>query len=141
MALSEQLTRLATRAKKTEDRYNAAKAKAKVNLEQEVKEARESAQAQADVLDTAIDQGKDTVSSWWANVQRSWSEQMAAMHKDIDDKRTAHDVKTALRHADSADEDAAFAIELAYGAVVEAEYAVLDAALARVQADELAAAQ
>jgi len=81
------------------------------------------------------------VSSWWTNVQRSWNEQMGAMHKDIDEKRAAHDVKTAQRHADSAEEDAAIAIELAYGAVVEAEYAVLDAALARVQADEMAAAE
>ena len=141
MALSEQLTRLAARAKKTEDRYEAAKTKANVNLEQEVKEARESAQAQAEALDTGVDQGKDKVSSWWTNVQRSWNEQMAAMHKDIDEKRTAHDVKTVQRHADSAEEDAEFAIELAYGAVVEAEYAVLDAALARMQADEMAAAE
>jgi len=141
MALSEQLTRLADRAKETEDRYAAAQAKAKVNLEQDVKEARESAQEQADALDTAIDQGKDKVSAWWTNVQRSWNEQMADMHRDIDEKRATHDLKAAQRRADSAEEDAGFAVELAYGAVVEAEYAVLDAALARVQADELAAAQ
>jgi hypothetical protein len=50
MALSDQLTKLAARAKEVEDRAAAAKAEAKADLEREVKNARESAQAQADAL-------------------------------------------------------------------------------------------
>jgi hypothetical protein len=41
--------------------------------------------------------------------------------------------------ADIAEDDAVFAIDYAYAAIEEAEYAVLDASLARVEADELAA--
>ena len=40
-------------------------------------------------------------------------------------------------NADIAEDDAAFAVEFAYGAIEEAEYEVLNAALARMEADEL----
>ena len=50
MTLSEQLTKLAAKAKEAEDRATAAKTKAKAELEQDVKQARKSAQAQADQL-------------------------------------------------------------------------------------------
>ena len=43
----------------------------------------------------------------------------------------------AQHRADRAEEEARFAIDFAYSAVVEAEYAVLDAALARMEADDL----
>ena len=43
-------------------------------------------------------------------------------------------------NADNAEDDAAFAVEFAYGAIEEAEYAVLNAALARMEADEMVAA-
>ena len=43
----------------------------------------------------------------------------------------------AQRNAEIAEDDASFAVEYAYAAIEEAEYAVLDAALARKQADEL----
>jgi hypothetical protein len=48
------------------------------------------------------------------------------------------DAKEALRRADAAEEDALFAIDYAYGTIEEAEYAVLDAILARMDADDLA---
>lgn len=44
----------------------------------------------------------------------------------------------AQRNADDAEEDAKFAIAHAYWAVEEAEYRVLDAALARKDADSMA---
>src|SRR5689334_19225584 len=72
MALSDQLTRLAAKAKEAEDRAAAAKSKAKAELEQDVKEARESAQAQADQLYKNAQTDKETLSAWWSDVQRSW---------------------------------------------------------------------
>jgi hypothetical protein len=44
------------------------------------------------------------------------------------------------RRAENAEDDAAFAIDFAYAALEEAEYAALDASLARMEANELAAA-
>jgi len=138
MALSDQLSRLTTRTKEAEDRAAAAKAKAKADLEQDVKEAGESAQAQADALAQAVDSQADRVSIWWGNLQRSWSDHTAVVRQHVDDRRAAHDLHAAQRNADQAESDAAFAIDYAYGAVEEAEYAVLDALLARMDADELA---
>jgi hypothetical protein len=71
-------------------------------------------------------------------VQRSWNDHLAAVRKSVDDRRAAHDLKAAQKAADQADDDAAFAIDYAYAAIEEAEYAVLDADLAHVEVDELA---
>jgi hypothetical protein len=138
MALSDQLSKLSVRAKQVEDRAVAARGKAKADLEQDVKEARESAQAQADSLRKAAESSKGKLSAWWESVQRSWSEHLAAVRKSIEDRKAEHDLATAQRVAEQAEDDAAFAIDYAYAAIDEAEYAVLDATLARMDADELA---
>jgi hypothetical protein len=140
MALSDELTKLSARAKEAEDHAAAAQGKAKAELEQEVKQARESASTQADKLRTSADAHQDRISAWWHDVQRSWSKHVAAIKDDIADRRAEHDLDSATRRADNAEEDALFAIDYAYAAIDEAEYAVLDAALARMDADEQAAA-
>jgi uncharacterized membrane protein len=137
MALSDQLSRLATRTKELEDRAAAANAKGKADLERDVRAAGEAAQAQADALAQAVDAGENRVSISWGNLQRSWSDHMAVVRQHIDDRRSSHDLHVAQRNAEQAESDASFAIDYAYGAVEEAEYAVLDATLARIEADEL----
>ena len=87
----------------------------------------------------SADAHQDRISSWWHDVQRSWSKHVAAIKDDITDRRAEHDLDSARRRADNAEEDAQFAIDYAYGAIEEAEYAVLDAELARMEADEQAA--
>jgi uncharacterized phage infection (PIP) family protein YhgE len=139
MALSDQLTKLAAKAKEAEDQAAAAKTKAKADLEQDVKQARASAQAQADQVHKNVETDKGKVSSWWADMQRSWREHLDTIRQHVDERKATHDLESAKRNADSAEEDAGFAIDYAYGAVEEAEYAVLDAILARMDADELAA--
>lgn len=138
MAVSEELSRLAARTKELEGRAAAAKEKAKADLQQDVKDAREAAQADADKLTTKIDHANEEVAARWHDVGRSWNEHLAGVRKRFDDKRAAHDVKSAQKAAERADEDASYAIAYAYSAVVEAEYAVLDAVLAHMEADELA---
>jgi hypothetical protein len=58
--------------------------------------------------------------------------------EDVEGKRAAHDLKTAQRAADQAEDDAIVAVDFAYAAIGEAEYAVLDATLARREADDMA---
>ena len=89
MALSDQLTKLSARAKELEDRAAAAKSKGKADLEQDVKEARESAQGQADELRKSAEAGKGKISVWWDDVQRSWNENIAKIRKNVDDRRAA----------------------------------------------------
>jgi vacuolar-type H+-ATPase subunit I/STV1 len=139
MALSDQLTDLAARAKDAQDRVAAAKGKAKADLQADVETARTSAQDQAKKLRESADANKNKVSVWWNDLQRIWNEHISKIREDIDTKRAEHDVDRAQRHAERKEDDAAFAIEFAYAAIDEAEYAVLDAALARMEADELAA--
>jgi hypothetical protein len=137
MALSDELTKLAARAKEAEDRAAAAQGKARAELEQDVETARTSAQEQAEELRKTADAGKDKISVWWHDVQRSWNQHLATIRDDIDERRAEHDVDKAERRAERAEDDAMFAIDYATAAITEAEYAVLDADLARIEADQL----
>ena len=75
-----------------------------------------------------------------ARVQSSWNERADAAREEIASKKAEHDVHRARKAADEAEDQASLVIDLAYSAVVEAEYAALDAYLARAKADELSAA-
>jgi len=138
MPMSDQLMKLAARAKEAEDRVAAAQGQAKADLEREVEHARTSAQERANKLRESADSGKSRISVWWHDVQRSWNEHIAKIRDDVDRRRSEHDADRAKRRADHAENDALFAIDFAYAAIEEAEYAVLDAKLARMEADQLA---
>jgi hypothetical protein len=136
--LADELTKLATRAQEAESRAAGAQSKAKADLEQDIDETRASARTQADKLRATAEERRGSISAWWADVQKSWDAHVAEIREHIEAKKEVHDVHVAQRRAENAEADAAFAIEFAYSAVVEAEYAVLDAALARTEAEELA---
>jgi len=135
--LADELTKLAARAQEAENRATAARGKAKADLEQDRDSARASAQAQAEKLHRKAEESRGNISAWWADVQKSWDAHAAELRDRVETKKAEHDVHVAQRRAENAEADAAFAIDFAYGAVVEAEYAVLDAVLARTEADEL----
>jgi phage-related tail fiber protein len=59
---------------------------------------------------------------------------------EIAGKKAEHELHRARKVADEAEDQASLVIDLAYSAVVEAEYAALDAYRARAKADELSAA-
>ncbi len=137
MALSDQLRRLANRAEEAEKNAAAASDKAKADLEQDRENSRAVAQQEAEQLREAADAGRGKISDWWNDVQRSWNEHIAQIQKNVESKKAEIDLDRAKRRADNAEADAEFAIEFAYTAIGEAEYAVLDANLARKEADEL----
>jgi len=83
--------------------------------------------------------GEGKLSVWWNDLQRSWNEHIAKIREDIDAKRFEHDVERAQRWAERAGDDAWFAVGYAYAGIAEAEYAVLDAVLARMEGDEQSA--
>ena len=137
MALSDQLRRLANRAEEAEKNAAAASDKAKADLEQDRENSRAVAQQEAEQLREAADAGRGKISDWWNDVQRSWNEHIAQIQRNVESKKAEIDLDRAKRRADNAEADAEFAIEFAYTAIGEAEYAVLDANLARKEADEL----
>ena len=61
---------------------------------------------------------------------------VAAAREEIATRKAEHDVHRARKVAEEAEDQASLVIDLAYSAVVEAEYAALDAYLARKKADE-----
>ena len=87
MALSDQLTKLAARAREVEDRAATAKAQAKGDLEQEVKNARASAQTQADSLHAHTEKTKNDISEWWSDLGRDWKTQTASIRREVDQDR------------------------------------------------------
>jgi hypothetical protein len=140
MALSNDLSKLATRAKEAEDRVGAARENTRSDLEAEVANARALGEQQAKDLRERAEQADTDISGAWKDVQKSWNEAIAGIRADIESKHEKSDAHHAEKRADRAEEDARFAIDFAYSAIVEAEYAVLDAALARAEADDKAAA-
>jgi hypothetical protein len=138
MALSDHLSRLAARAKQAETRVAAVREEARGDIEKDLASARESAQEQADRMRRAAEGNKETISNWWSDVQTSWNQHLSRVREDVEGKKVKHDVHKSERHADEAEEYALFMIDLAYSAVVESEYAALDAALARMDADKMA---
>jgi hypothetical protein len=141
MALSDQLTALAQRAKEAEDRARAAASEVRSDLQLHVDQASESARRKANELAERAQAGKAQTSEWWAEVQTDWASHVAKVRNSISAEKEAHDVKESQREADDAEADAEAAVDFASAAVEEAEYAVLDAILAQKDADEIAASQ
>ena len=141
MALSDQLSKLAARTKELEDRATAARQQARADLERDVEAAREESNANAEALGKSLDATEAEVSAWWTDMGRSGDEHIARVRQRVDEKKEQHDLKAAQRDADDATAYASYLIDYTYAAVEEAEYAVLDATLAQMEADELAAAQ
>jgi hypothetical protein len=137
MAQSDDLSKLTARAKEAEDRAAAAREKAKADLEADRDNARAVGEQQAEDLRELAEENKGRISDRWADVQRAWDEAIAGVRGDIESKKEEHDLHKAQHRADRAEDDARFAIDFAYSAIVEAEYAVLDAGLARREAEEM----
>jgi hypothetical protein len=134
MTVSDDLARLSVRAKQAEDRAAAAKAQARDQLQQAVQEARDSTQQTADKLRAESAAAADRAD----NIQRSWDDHLAQARERIDARKARHAADRAETDAEDADSYAAYSIDLAYSAIEEAEYAVLDAVLARQDADKAA---
>jgi len=139
--LSDQLNELADRVKKSEDFVAAARAKNRALLDEERQTLKTSiangkAQMDADAADAA-----DDTRSWWNDTRQSIDARITELRGERDDHRAARSVKRAERHAEDAEQDAAYAVDFALAMLDEAEYAVADAVLARLDADELAASE
>ena len=137
MTVSDDLSKLSVRAKEAEERAGAAREMAKSDLEANRDFARARGEEQAEDLHAVAEKGQEQISDAWKEMQITWNHATAALREDVESRKAEHDLRKAEGRADRAEEDARFAIDFAYSAIVEAEYAALDAALARVEADEL----
>jgi DNA-directed RNA polymerase alpha subunit len=137
-ALSQQLTDLAARSKKTEDVVAAAQEKNRARLE-----------SQRDKLKTSIADGsakareraasaEGKTQQWWSDTRSSADARFATVRAEAAERRTEKDIKKAERHAEQAEQDAADAIDWALYVLDQAEYAAIDAVIARADAEALA---
>jgi hypothetical protein len=139
MAASDDLKKLSARAKVAEDHAAAATNQARAELEQSVTNVRESAEAEAKKLQAKTQAAGQRASDDWSDVQNSWNAHLAKSRRDMAHHKAEFKADNAEDRAEWAEADAELAIDYAYSAIEGAEYAVLDAILARREADEKAA--
>ena len=140
MNLSDQLNKLAARAKQAEVRAAEAEHKAASDLKRDVAAAGATAQAEALKLRKNAEARRGEISDWWTSVQKTWNDYIAQVHQTVDEANAEIDLAQAEHAADTAESDASYAIDYAYAAIEQAEYAVLHAELARIKANDLEAA-
>src|SRR2546421_8103769 len=139
-ALSEQLSVLSDRVKKTEDVVAAARQKNRGNLENQRDRLRTSIAERNANIEEHLAAAKGKAEASWGETRSSIQHWFTTIQAAADERRAERGIKKAERHADIAEQDAADAIDLALYVLEQAEYAVVDAALARADADELAVA-
>ena len=138
--LSERLQDLSAQAKHTEDTIDAV-----------LSENRQRVQAQRDALSTKGETQRDTFTKQVDGAQTEFEAkllelrdavegQFATIRANAAKQHAERDVKRAERRAGDAELDAVAAVDFAGFALEQAEYAIVGAAIARVDADELATA-
>jgi len=136
MAASDEMMKLASRAKVAEDHVKAAQSQARSDIEAQVTRARTNAEKKAQSLQAQSATADAEVSAWWSDVQRDWSDHITQVRADVKGRKAERDKKRLVHRAETAERNAAAAVDFASAAIEEAEYAVLDAALARLDAEQ-----
>jgi hypothetical protein len=138
--LSAQLADLSVRAKKAEDAVATAQKEAHENLVARREQAQAAATAAIQKVDRDIKAANQTVVANWNALKAKVAADMAAWNTKIAKFAHEQDVKGAENHAELMEWEASFAIDCANAAIDEAESAVLDAIVARIEAEKTKAA-
>lgn len=97
--------------------------------------------ARASSADARIAEAADGLGQRWRSVRDTIDRHFADRRSAAAERRAERDLDKAERRADAAEQDAADALNLALYVLEQAEWAVVDAALARADAHDLAAMQ
>jgi hypothetical protein len=138
LPLSEQLAELSVHAKHAEDALAAAKKEAHDKVVARTEQARAAATAAAEKVNRDIQSAKDTATRSWSAVRAKIATDINNLKADVAHKKHDLDAKLADKHADQLEWEAGFAFDYAISSVEQAEWAVLDAVAARVQAQKKA---
>jgi vacuolar-type H+-ATPase subunit I/STV1 len=139
MSGSDQLQALTDRAKQSETDIASAKTETQAQLQARVEKVRQSSKERTDAFKSAAGGARAKTSKRWDDVQQSWTGHVAQLRDHSDEAKAEHDVKKAEHRAERREDDALAAVDFAFAVFEEAEYAVLDALLAREEADALVA--
>jgi hypothetical protein len=138
--LSQSLEDLAARVKVLEDSASATFDADRTKLEQRRHEIDDAIKAEVSELDSAVREAAQAGRTAWNDTKASLKRPFDEVRARIEQRQSEHELHRAQRAAAAAEEDAAAAIEVAAYFLNVAEYTVIDAALARMAADDLAAA-
>jgi hypothetical protein len=139
--LSESLGELAARVKVLEDSATATFEADRAKLEQRRHEIDEAFKADVSEFESTVRDATEAGRTWWNETKASMKRPLDEVRARIDKRQSEHELHRAQRQADAAEEDAATAIAVAKYYLNVAEYSAVDAALARMAADDLAAGQ
>jgi len=135
--LSQSLEDLAARVKPLEDSATATFEADRVKLEQRRHEIDEAFKQDVGEFDSAVRDASLAGRNWWNETKESMKRPLDELRARVEKSKSEHESHHAVHVAEAAEEDAAAAIELADYFLNVAEYAVIDAALARIAADDL----
>jgi len=138
--LSEQLQDLSQRAKKIENSATAAREKNKAELERRRTQLDSDIKSTGRKIEASAAEARENIRSGWTDIRNRIDKQLADARAKLEEHKAERDLKRAENRAQAAEDDAADAIALAVYVLDQAEYAVVDAVLARANADTLRAA-
>ena len=108
---------------------------AKVNLEGLPEQAEKAVRAKVEQARTSLQAQRERVELTWANLKASAEERVAETKEMVSQWKANHEMRKLQARADGAEAHAECAIEFAVVAIGEAEEAILDAMVARMDAD------
>jgi hypothetical protein len=133
--LSEQFADLSARLKEAEDSVEAAAHKEKEKVESRLSKLHSDASSHGDRIKQDVSSAEADVASKWHELQNKVRSDIDNIKQDVDERREEHDAKRAEKKAEKAENHAAAAIAFAFNSIDYAEQAVLDAIVARWEAD------
>jgi len=136
--LSQSLQDLAARVKVLEDSATATFQADRSELEKRRHEIDDAIKTEVGEFESAVRDAAQAGRTWWNDTKTSMKRPVDEVRARVENRKSEHELHRALRAADAAEEDAAAAIEVADYFLDVAEYAIIDAALARMAADDLA---
>ena len=136
--LSQSLQDLAARVKVLEDSATATFQADRAELEKRRHEIDDTIKAEVGEFDSAVRDAAQAGRTWWNDTKTSMKRPLDEVRARVENRKSEHELHRALRAAEAAEQDAAAAIEVAAYFLDVAEYAIIDAALARMAADDLA---
>jgi hypothetical protein len=135
--LSELLTDLSQQAKKVEDAFAAIADETDTAAEARRERTRTAAKEAAERLDQSAVAMSDTLSGHWRALQTRIDEEITGVQEGIAARKHERDVSEAEGQAEAARERAMRAVAFASAAVETAGLAVVDAAIARKDAEAI----
>jgi TolA-binding protein len=140
MSASESFSQLTEKINQAQAKVEATAHQTREQLQADVQQAQASAEETAEEIKAQAARGRDAAATGWQAMKDKWQSHVSDLHDKAAGKMAEMDQAKAGVRADAAEDYAEDAINFAIAAVQEAEYAVLDAVLARSDADALAGA-